>query len=308
MNVSLSGISYHLGETFSIASIPELQEKSDILENFLALGLKNYCVSSCSPALLAKQCISQTLEKAKLNPDEIDCFIYATNSFWEKNFYSNDIRQLLCDLKLTKAYPIGVFLSYCGNFHSAISIAHERIVAKRAKNVLLVTADMLSPHESRIYPPNITILSDAVASCVITDQKGDFKIKNTYQHTNPYLWLSKPSDDLLGYMKATMDGIKAAYDGVMKAEGITAESISKVITNNYNLSIVRTFTMPARFKASQMYTANIARYAHAFASDNLINLDTCVKEESIKAGELLLLLGTSPTTWSTTLLESTHSV
>jgi 3-oxoacyl-[acyl-carrier-protein] synthase III len=308
MDVFLSGISYHLGESFPIDSIPELQEKSDILENFLALGLKNYCVSSCSPGVLAKQCISQTLEKAKLNPADIDCFIYATNSFWDNNFYSNDIRQLLCDLKLTKAYPIGVFLSYCGNFHSAISIAHERIVAGRAKNVLLVTADKLSPHESRIYPPNITILSDAVASCIVTAHKGDFKIKNTYQHTNPYLWLSKPSDDLLAYMKATLDGIKAAYDGVMKAEGVTSESISKVITNNYNLSIVRTFTMPARFKTSQIYTANLARFAHAFASDNLINLDTCVKEESIKAGELLLLLGTSPTTWSTTLLESTHSM
>jgi 3-oxoacyl-[acyl-carrier-protein] synthase III len=308
MDVFISGISYHLGETFRIDSIPELQEKSDILENFLALGLKNYCVSDCSPGVLAKQCISQTFEKARLNPDEIDCFIYATNSFWDKNFHSSDIRQLLCDLKLTKAYPIGVFLSYCGNFHSAISIAHERIVAGRAKNVLVVTADKLSPHESRIYPPNITILSDAVASCIITAHEGDFKIKNTYQHTNPYLWLSKPSDDLLGYMKATFEGIKAAYDGVMKAEAITAESISKVITNNYNLSIVRTFTMPAKFKITQMYTANLARFAHAFASDNLINLDSCVKAENIKAGELLLLLGTSPTTWSTTLLESTQSI
>lgn len=301
--VYLTAPSYELGNLKDIETLDELKEDNQILETLLKFGLKKYAKSHLTPLAMAKQTAKYTLEKVSITRKKIDVLIYATSSFWDSRFYDGkEVSRLSYELGLENAYPIGVFLSECGNIHTAIRTAASLIQTGECRNILVVTTDQTQEGGTRIIPPNISIASDAAASCMVSAEKGDFEIIHITQHTNAAMSELDINEKSEEYMYAVTEGIKQTLWKAMKFIEKEPRDFQQLITNNYSLLLSKTISDLGGFEFEQVYTENIAKFAHALASDNLINLCDFFNNNYLNSQDLLLLLGTGSNMWGATIL------
>ncbi|WP_414570447.1 hypothetical protein [Nostoc sp. CCY 9925] len=304
--VYLIASAYELGNVYDIGDLDEIKKDKEILETLLKFGLKKYTKSQLTPPIMAKKTAQYTLEKGRINRKEIDALVYATSSFWDSRFYDGkEVSRLSYELGLENAYPIGVFLSECGNIHTAIRTAASLIQTGECRNILVVTTDQIQEGGTRIIPPNISIASDAAASCIVSAEKGDFEIMNITQHTNAAMSELDIEEKSEEYMYAVAEGIKQTLWKSMKFTEKQPKDFQQLITNNYNLLLSKTISDLGGFEFEQVYTENIARFAHALASDNLINLCDFLNNNFLNSQDLVLLLGTGTNMWGATILIKT---
>ncbi|MDJ0800855.1 MAG: 3-oxoacyl-[acyl-carrier-protein] synthase III C-terminal domain-containing protein [Calothrix sp. MO_167.B12] len=303
--VYLTAISYELGDFHSIKEIDELKEKPQVLETLLTLGLEKYSKSYLTTLEMAKKSALATLEKTKISAKNIDLLIYASYSFWDLESPGFiEIGRLIDELGLENAYPIGTFLSGCGNLQTALRMATNFIQSEECKNILIITVDRFSEKQSRIVQPNVSVLSDAAASCLLTSSevKGEFEILCTSQNMDATISSLDPNSQSLEILEKITDGTYQAFEKALKTTGKEAKDIRTIITNNYNISVTKSLCASLGFDIYQAYTKNISRFAHASAADNIINLSDFALENSLLSNDLILLLGTGPSTWGCSIL------
>ncbi|MEZ4364233.1 MAG: 3-oxoacyl-[acyl-carrier-protein] synthase III C-terminal domain-containing protein [Kofleriaceae bacterium] len=308
--IYVHSVSYELGEIVEpISEIPDLKEDTVSLESFLALGLSELRRTDRVPAELARACCERSLQAARLRGADIDTIIYASETLLEKRYYAFDTKQFCCDMELSRAFPMGLFGSECANAQTGMQLAADMIRAGRAHNILLVTTDLIPEHKgfSRVWP-NVTVLSDAACSCIISDTAPaqGYELLSTAFWTNPALWNIDLSVKLLEYFKGIAQGVKRVGADVLKlAKGgeVSREQVQHVLVNNYNLSVVRTFVSQMGFELSQAYLKNLPRFAHSFAADGLINLTDLVSTGKVAPGHHCILLGSGTTAWAASLVK-----
>jgi 3-oxoacyl-[acyl-carrier-protein] synthase III len=270
---------------------------------FRALGLAQYASSASSTRELAVEAARSSL-RAAFAP-AIGAFVYATNTLAASNESRDDLRQFSLDLGISSAIPVGVFAWECANLHLAMRTSADLIATGRTSSVLVATADRCLPGETRILPPNLTVLSDSAASAILSTEPGPspcFAIVGAGEHSDPSLWKLDVERELQEFYRGTVDGIKAAVAGALASSRMSIGDVSSVITNNYNLSIMRTFAAQIGFDAKRAWTKNLARFGHAYAADNIINLADMVSAGEVPPGAHVLLVSSGPTTWGATLL------
>ncbi|AFZ28262.1 3-oxoacyl-(acyl-carrier-protein) synthase III (plasmid) [Cylindrospermum stagnale PCC 7417] len=303
--VYLKALAYELGELHSIDEVSELKEDPQVLNTLLTLGLDKYSKSSLTLSGIAKISALKTMEKAPIIDQDIDVLLYATNSF--RNFKSTglaEICHLIDELSLERAYPIGINLSECGNLQAAIRVGTSLIKSEDCNNVLIVTTDKGAVGGSRIISPNISVTSDAAASFILTNSETDaeFEMVCNKQHMNPGVSYIDPMRDGLQYLEAIMEGIKKTSHMTLIEIGKEPKDFRKLIINNYNTSVTKTICDILEFDHEQVYSKNIPRFAHAWASDNIINLYDFLLETPLLPNDLIMLIGTGTSAWGCTVL------
>lgn len=307
--VYLTGLAYELGDLCDIREIDDLKRSSQLLDMLLMLNLDKYSKSQLTASELAKNSVLQTLEKAQIYREDIDVVIYATNSFWNLGAGVNgtglpEVARLIDELALEQAYPIGINLSECGNLHSALRVAASLIRAEDCENVLIVTTDKNS-EEERILQGTLSVLSDGAASFLLTSsrEKGEFELLCTSQYINSKASHIDPKTP--EFMEETIEGVKQTANIALKKINKKPNDFHRLITNCYNISVSRTFCHILGFNEAQTYTKNISRFAHAWASDNIINLHDFSIESPLLTDELAMLIGTGSSGWGCSLLSKT---
>ncbi|MGV2829327.1 hypothetical protein [Myxosarcina sp. GI1(2024)] len=307
--VYLTGLAYELGDLCDIREIDDLKRSSQLLDMLLMLNLDKYSKSQLTASELAKNSILQTLEKAQVCRKDIDVVIYATNSFWNLGAGVNgtglpEVARLIDELALEQAYPIGINLSECGNLHSALRVAASLVRAGDCENVLIVTTDKNS-EEERILQGTLSVLSDGAASFLLTNsrEKGEFELLCTSQYINSKASNIDPKTP--EFLEETIKGVKQTANIALKKINKKPNDFRRLITNCYNISVSRTFCHILGFNEAQTYTKNISRFAHAWASDNIINLHDFSIESPLLTDELAMLIGTGSSGWGCSLLSKT---
>jgi 3-oxoacyl-[acyl-carrier-protein] synthase-3 len=303
--VYLTGLAYELGDFHAIEDIDELREKPQVLEILLTLGLETYTKSNLTTLEMAKKSALRTLERAKISPKDIDVLIYATYSLWDLEFPGYlEIGRLINDLGLENAYPIGTFLSGCGNLHTAFRIGTNLIKSGNCKNVLVITTDRFPEIKSRIVQPGSYVLSDAAASCLLTisEVKGEFEVRCTSQIMDSEISYLDGEKQYLEMFEKLMNGLKKVCNNALETIEKETHYFCQLITNNYNISVTKSFCDSMNFDIEQAYMKNISRIAHASSADNIINLYDFSLENSLLTNDLILLVGTGPSTWGCTVL------
>jgi 3-oxoacyl-[acyl-carrier-protein] synthase III len=301
----LNALAYELGDLCSIYEIDELKRTPQVLEALVRLGLDKYSRSQLTISGMAKVSALKTINKSLIAAEDIDVLIYATNSF--SNFKSTgmtEVCHLIDELCLEKAYPIGINLSECGNLQTAIRVANSLIKSEDCNNILIVTTDKGPVGGSRIIQPNVSVSSDAAASLIVTSsEKGaEFEIICNKQYIDPIVSYIDPMRDSLQFIEAIMKGVKKTTLMALTAIDKEPKDLCKLIINNYNTSVSRTICDVLEFEYDQLYNNNIPRFAHAWASDNIINLYDFSQETHLTPGEIVMLIGTGTSTWGATIL------
>ncbi|MHC5599857.1 MAG: 3-oxoacyl-[acyl-carrier-protein] synthase III C-terminal domain-containing protein [Nostoc sp.] len=309
VKVYMTALGYQLGDSYPISEIKELTVKpeEEILETLLEVGLENYTRTSLSPIEIAKESIQVTLNKTSIKSCNIDALVYVTSSFWNPSFSSTkEISRLIYELDLNNAYPVGVFFSECSSMLTAIRIASNFIKVGEWRNVLVVSSDTISENDTRIIPPNTSISSDAAASCILTcEQEEGFEVMYTTQHidtTMPDIFTIEDMELIEEYLKASNQGIKEILDRTMKDMRMNPKDFRKIISLNLNSSVSQTISKFLDIEIERVFQDNIPRFAHALASDVLINLCDFSTHYAIKSGDLFLLMAMGTNTWGTSVL------
>lgn len=309
VKVYMTALGYKLGDFYPISEIKELTIKpeEEVLETLLEVGLQNYAKTSLSPIQIAKESIQVTLKKASLTSRNIDALVYVTSSFWNPSVSSTkEISRLIYELDLNNAYPVGVFFSECSSMLTAIRIASSFIKAGEWKNVLVVSSDTISDNDTRLIPPTASISSDAAASCILTSELEEgFEVLYTNQHIDtsmPDIFTIEDMEEIEQFLKASDQGMKKILDKTMKDMRMNPKDFKKIIPINLNSSNSYTISKILDVEIERVFQDNIPRFAHALASDILINLSDFSSHSAIESGHLLLLMAMGTNTWGTSVL------
>jgi 3-oxoacyl-[acyl-carrier-protein] synthase-3 len=297
-SVHLRGLAYELEEPRGIEEIAELRADRELLGRLQSVGLAAYSPNRQSPAEMAAAAAQRTLWKAKVKPAEVDLLVYATSSLSEPRYYGRDIDSLLTRLHLDRAFPIGITLSECANLIAALDVAASFVGSGRARNALLVTVDKIAAGTSRIVPPEVAVASDSAASILVNGEPGGlFELLAAERHILPLRYERDPHENVVHYLEVSAQGIAEISARTLAAAGKTPADFRWLITNNYNTSVAKLVATQSGFAAERTYSANIARFGHSFAADNLINLADCLSAHPPSSGDLYMLLASGPHMW-----------
>jgi 3-oxoacyl-[acyl-carrier-protein] synthase-3 len=305
-DVYLTALAYELGEHEHLLADLEAVLPG-VRSSLQDAGLCYYRTTDRAPIELAHSALARTLDAA--DPawrGEIRHLVYATNTMWTTDYANaTALGGLVTSLGLSRAYPYGLFLSYCANLQASFDLASAWIRAGAADCVAVVCTDKTDPASDRLVQPKISVHSDAAASFVLTREPvpGSFRVCHTGLYIDPSLGEIHPEERFVEYLNGVSEAVVKAVGDTLSAVALTPPDIAMVLPNNYNTWVSRIIGELAGFHRDQLYLDNIPRLAHGLAADGLINLVDWCAAAGPEPGTHLLLLGTGPTQWGCSVLE-----
>ena len=293
---SVSNINYELGTSLSIDGLDFLANDQEKLKMYKLSGLSNYLISDLHVLDLCYNSIIKTLKESSIPYDSIDFVIYVSENA-NKDYCINirDINFLLLKIGLKNAFPIGVSLSDCANILTGIQIGASLISSRMAKKILLVSSDkVLKESSKRKMMPEMSILSDAAVSCIISEPgTGLFDIKYITNKNIPSQWEINREKNQTQYSMEKFKGLLNVSKQFLNMHSLKPTDIKKIITSNYLKHISKMFVEMAGFKAEQGYYENIQRFGHTIAGDVLINLKDYTETENLNPRDKIFIMADS---------------
>ncbi|MGL5829565.1 MAG: hypothetical protein ACRC0L_08365, partial [Angustibacter sp.] len=208
--------------------------------------------------------------------------------------------QVLRPVGLEQLPMYGVWLAESGNLASVLRLARALICDGRAGTVLCVVADKVpdGPGEYREMPFAITINGDGAAACLLsTGLPGAYAVEGVVQVAAPSITLHAQGQRGLRKHLQVISGVRSCANELYAATGQRPAAYRWLITNNYAHRTLGEFADMAWLPRRTLFLANIARYAHIFTADGLINLADLTRSTDVPAGERVLVLSSGPLTW-----------
>ena len=300
----LHGLASVLGGIKGIDDLAEVRENQPVRRTLWHLGIRNYAESHLTVTELARQSCAETLRQTELKGSDIGAFIFATTTLCREQNYRRGLRELQAALGLSRCVPIGVFGSECSNLMTALQLAQDALRSRKIEHVLVVTADR-AESGSRVMNGLASVLSDGAASAILS-RSGDsgFELEEVFLHSAPDLDYDAQSGDGFAYLKAMMAGVVTPFRSCLQARDLQPWQLAKVITGNYNLSVLRTYGVALEIGGRLVFDGNVSRFAHCCAADTLINLVDCANQSLFHPNDRCVLLGSGANTWGAALVRA----
>lgn len=300
--------------TYVLGEVPHrVAEAAEILpairQALVESGVDRFWSTRRQPWELAAESASRTLDEAAVDPGSVDVLLYATNSFWDSSFMSNEtISSLMRQVGLTRAFPVGVNLARCANVQACLQQAAALIRGSGMQTVLIACVDKVRPGEDRLVSPKISVVSDAAASVLVSGgSDGAYELLDTVLVMDAELGQVDPEVQFSEYLSGVTRGLTETLAGLFERAGCSIDAVQQLLPNNYNTWITRSMAKMAGFSEAQVYLDNVGRVAHAVAGDNLINLRDYSETCDPRPGDLVVLLASGPSQWGATLLRRVPS-
>jgi 3-oxoacyl-[acyl-carrier-protein] synthase-3 len=291
----LHAVASALGELKDIGELAEVRENPDAAVTLRHLGLARYARSEDALVDLARRSCEATLARAGINGADVDALVFAT--LGDEGQTRTGVRQLHAELGLTTTPPVGLFGSECSNLATALRLAADMLVARELEHVLVVTVDR-AREGARLMEGMASVFSDGAASCLLSTE-GDwgFALEGIALHCDPAMWDVDIGSDTVGYMKGSMAGAARALNDCLEQVGVERTSLKRVLTNNYNRSVLSTYAAHLGCSRDHMFADNAALVGHCHSADTLINLQTLSDSGGLSEGDHCVLLVSGFNTW-----------
>lgn len=301
--VYLTGIRNAFGEPRELSDIGQLGADPKKLSAFEKVGFRTYLRTGESPAQLSSKAMEAVLAAASVPAGDIQYVLYCCE-FNHGPVYYREIHRACDRLGLRNAYPIGVYLTGCGNFAAGIKLGSGLIASGQAENIMLVAVQCVENDSMRLQQPAVAVLSDAASACILTRNPDGpcFQVGHTELHARHGMGGLDPERDFLRYNMENYKGRIEARERFTRGAGIAPDGFSAIITANYGEPTLLGFASELKVGIEKLYRKNVARYGHAGAADNLINLSDYLDAPGWEAGREILMMTTGPYSWGLTAL------
>lgn len=297
--VYLSSIGFALGDPVPIRDCPdqEVQRRLDLLAE---QGVRYYRRSTLAGPALAANAANATLASLPARPPGLVVYCTGTGSVTSA---SEDLWTFLSLIGATSTPSLIVSGHACGNFGPGLDVAIGLLGSRRLTTALLVTVDRVPAGATRYLASGMTVLSDGAASCLIGadgETQDAFRIQATSFIVDGG---QSPPTNRIQQARRAHAGIGRAVTEACAHAGVDGPSLRYLLAANHG-EAARTFLAAASGLAPDcLYTPRVADVAHCFAADALINLSALGTDPTVQAGQLALVLCTSPRSWSATVVE-----
>lgn len=207
----------------------------------------------------------QSLQRADVDPATVDVVMVCSSRIpgTEQDHITMNV-ELIRQLELSRAFPIGVTLCNCACFISAIAMASEWVSRDPSKTVLIITSDKL--YDERLRMHKFALLSDCAASCLVRESAPE-----GYRILGHQFSISQsPVDNNLGQDDTALEADFLASLG--RSTGLMANDFKRVFTSNLFKPISSLRARRLGFKPQQLHLEAVPRFGHCFAADAFINL------------------------------------
>lgn len=267
----------------------------DARDVLAAGGMQSVLVATRTPVEMAVASLSATLEQADVDPDELAAVVWATTSFSERSWYTDDVSHALLGLGLGQTDVIGVTLGECGNLGPALRTCRA-LVGEAGRPVLLVCADAVRAGASRVVAPNVAVLSDGAASCLVRPGAGAVTVEAVAQTSNHRLRELDPRTAGVRTLRITAKGVALAAQRALDAAGRTPDEVTALLLPNYNRSAQALFAQQCGIELSRVRTPTLGSQAHLFAGDLLTGLPLVAAE--LDHDDVVLAIAAGTCTWA----------
>ena len=261
---------------------------------------------------LAREASRKALDKAGLEPKDLDCIIYCTCT--PDHFEPGNGVFLQRELGVTDIPAVDV-RNQCSGFIYGLSIADAWIRTGQYQRILLVGAEVHSRGLDKTTRGRDTavLFGDGAGAAVLApvDENGRGVLSTHIfadgRHAEK-LWVDGPglahdpyvSVEMLeqGLHRAVMEGrdvfkfasvkMPESVAIALKANRLTAADIKLLVPHQANLRIIEMVQRAAGLRDDQVYS-NIQKYGNTTAASIPIALDEALAEGRLKKGDLLVL-------------------
>ncbi len=246
------------------------------------------------------------IERANINPDEIDAIIVATLS--PENQFPSTACLVQEKLGIKGAFAFDISAA-CSGFLYGLEVAWSLIKAGRAKKVLLIGAEKISSIVNWKDRSTCVLFGDGSASAVVSNSEGESDILASRIYSDGSMWelLYAP---LCGFInmkgrelfKVAVRSMEEACREVMDKAGIKPEDIDLVVPHQANIRIINSLAEKLDIPKEKVFT-NIHKYGNTSAASIPIALYEAIEEGKLKRGDIVLLTAMGGgLTWGATLL------
>lgn len=282
----LSSIHYVLGELRPIEEIPELVKNATALRYLRNLGLEKFSKQDRAALDVLDETVQGALSRAGLKPADVDATIFFSTMF-DLEREQSDLATISHRAGLHNSVSFGMFLNQCSN-HSQCLLFARHLIEEGYRNILIIGMDRIHGHFPRTMPSNTSVYSDASICCLVSaEDRGGFRLRSIKHKYLPDVAGLAASNDLVRFIERYSLGFKSVCDALYMDMGKGPADFSRLITANYNTSVLKNLCRLAGMRDDRLYTGNIAKYAHCFSADHLISLDSLAAEGTLVAGDLL---------------------
>ncbi|QFZ18900.1 hypothetical protein [Saccharothrix syringae] len=289
----LSGFAACLGarEAIRDAADPDLLAEATALH---AADLRHYRRTDRDVVELATRSATRTLAAAATPPAAA---VYTSDTF--AGTPTKALRQVLDGTGLGDADGTVVGGRGCDNLWPALDAARSRLTGRAG--VLVVTADRVD-RGTRLNQDARTVMSDGAASCLVSlDSRGPA----VRLRAGAALPVSPPpgAPPLLR-ARHHVTALRALSDRLFAEAGLAREGCTSVITSNVGLNVAQMFRSAVGGRDTALYRPRATDVGHCFAADGLHTLGLWLGEPGRAAGDVVLVVATSPHSCSLMLLEA----
>ena len=276
---------------------------------------------------LAVGAARSALERAEMDPAELDCIVYATLS--PDHYFPGGGVFLQRKLGVSGIPALDV-RNQCSGFLYGLSVADAWIRTGQYRRVLLVGAELQSVALDYDHPEGRSmgvLFGDGAGAAILgpTDEPDRGVIGTNLFADGRFaelLWVEgagmsgrpwiTPEDLETGKLYPTMEGrevfkaavkrMPEALQALLDAHELTSEDIDLLIAHQANLRINEAVARRLGLREDQVYN-NIQRYGNTTAATIPIALDECARSGRLKRGDLLALTAFgSGFTWASALV------
>lgn len=292
----VSAIGCAVGERAALRDLSD-PEVMDELASLHKDGLRECRVANCGRASLAAVAARQSVgDDRGPMPGAV---VYCTDTVSDSPTF--EAQRLLAAMGGPPGQVVMVGGSACANLGPGLQTATAWLAASQAESVLLVTADQVITG-SRYLASGRTVLSDSAASCLVSASPvgPSFRVLGMASGGR-----SAPDSDFAGShaLRQTAAGVARTARAALATAGSKASDCRYILTGNLGGTLRGFLAMAAGFRPASVYAPGGETLAHCFAADILIALRAVVTDGLVDPGDLLMLLPTSPVSWSAIVVE-----
>jgi len=293
----ISGVAFRAGDQVPVEELFEpTPEGAAGLSFYRARGLKYFRRQASSTQSMCYDSISESLRKSATDPGSIGTILVDVD-LWHCS--AEDRLQIFESLNLTglDGIPvIGVGLQTCSAAATVLDLA-DRLVRtdEHRRPVLVLICGRVEPGANRVDNLRKTILSDGVAACVVTPQRGEFQILSTETRIN----LATAREKTVGGNSAASlvsgyGDLSSLASGICERAGVSPAAIDRLFCTNGSTIYTNFIADAAGVDSERVYADDVANFGHISSCDNLISLATYGDRNRYVSGHSYMLIGWSP--------------
>ena len=287
--------------------------KKGTTEKITGVKYRYYADSTHNSASeMAKEASLDAIREAGLSPNDIDLIISANATMEQILPYTAALVHKKLGLEKSGIPTLDVNTS-CLSFCNALEIANLYLKAKKYNCILIVSSEIPSIGLNYKHIESAGLFGDGAAAFIVQQAENtifetSFKTYSSGYHDTEVrgggtkLPMAQYKPELEDEYKFSMNGAKVFkltkeiintfFDGLMAQSKLKKEDLDLIIPHQASTTAIKLISKQLQLEDDKVIKI-VSEYGNMIAASIPFTLAKCVKENKVKRGDIVLLLGTS---------------